>query len=316
MEKFERTDGSFDSTNGSNIVKYYIMKPAVPIKAVLQFCHGMAEHSQRYLAFGEFLCENGIAFCIADHIGHGKSVSSTDELGYFAKKNGWIYLVKDQAKFTGIIKAQFADVPHIIAGHSMGSFVTRAYISMQKKQTSAAIIIGTGLSSAKLSMGAPLSRLVQRIKGEQHKSKFIDNVSFGSYNKKIKSNKTKFDWLSRDENEVAKYIDDPLCGFLFSASAFADVSSILSFVSTKKWANSIDKSLPLYLLSGDKDPVSHYGKDVPVIAKRLGKSGVTDVQYKLYPDARHELLNETNKQEVYDDILNWINKTVLGAVDI
>ena len=309
LEKdFIKTSGKFDSTNGLNQISYYCISPKEKPVAVLQFCHGMAEHSKRYISFGEFLALNGIAFCICDHIGHGDSINNEDDLGYFAKKEGWRYLVDDAAKFTKILKEQFKDIPYFIAGHSMGSFVARSYISIYSELADGAIIMGTGNATPIIASGKYIAALVGKVKGERYRSKLLDNLSFGSYTKRIKDAKTKFDWLSRDEKNVDKYISDLKCGFIFTASGFKDVSSMMNFVSSKKWAGSVKKDLPVLLVAGESDPVGEYGKGVKKVYGMLKASGLKNASIKLYPNCRHELLNEINHQEIYKDIKNWILK--------
>lgn len=305
-DDFTIEEGSFESTNRTNKVAYYIIAPKQKPIAVLQFCHGMAEHSRRYEEFGKFIASKGIAFCISDHIGHGKSINSDDDLGYFAKKNGWMNMVEDAAKLTGILKEKFDYIPFFIAGHSMGSFVVRSYISMHKGMANGSIIIGTGNATPQVAIGTFIARVISLFRGGHHRSKMLDNLSFGSYTKNIENARTTFDWLSCDEKNVDKYIADPLCGFLFTASGFKDVSKMMRFVSTKKWADSVKKDNPVLILSGEQDPVGKYGEDVKKVNQMLKESGVKSVTLKLYPEFRHEILNETNHSQVYEDISSWL----------
>lgn len=266
----------------------------------------MAEHSIRYEDFGEFLASQGIAFCICDHIGHGKSINSDEDLGYFAKKDGWKNLVEDAAKFTGIMKEKYKNTPYFLAGHSMGSFVARSYISMHNNLVDGAIIIGTGNATPTVALGTFIARTIALFKGDHHRSKMLDNLSFGNYTKKIDNVRTSFDWLTRDQNHVDKYIADPFCGFLFTTGGFKDISLMMRFVSSKQWADSIKKSMPVFVISGDADPVGEYGVGVKKVVSLLQDSGVKDVTMKLYPGGRHEILNETNYNDVYTDISAWL----------
>ncbi len=302
---------SFQSTNKKNTIVYRVYSPTTTPKAVVQFCHGMAEHAKRYEAFGTYLAQNGIAFCINDHLGHGESVQNENQLGYFGEKHGWKLLVSDAEKLTYILKKKYPNVPFIIAGHSMGSFVVRAYLSMYKDLADGAVIIGTGNATSLIKIGESMAKAVALFKGKQHHSKWLDNMSFASYNERISNAVTPFDWLSRDAQNVKLYIDDPLCGFIFTTSGFADISSMIKFVSTKKWADSINKKIPILLTSGDADPVGGYGELVTKVYNMLKSSDVNDVTLKLYEGARHEILNETNRQEVYEDMLKWLMSKVL-----
>ncbi len=308
MVELIRKTSTFSSTNGKNDVHYYVIEPAGEPKAIVQFLHGMAEHSERYVDFGNYLAENGVVFCISDQLGHGKSVKNDDELGYFGEKNGWKYLVEDAAKLTNIIKAQYPDIPYIIAGHSMGSFVTRAYISKYGDLADATVIIGTGNATPIISMGKVITSLIGLFKGKMYRSKMLDNLSFGSYNKKISNAYTSFDWLSTDTDNINEYVEDPYCGFVFTAAGFADVAEMMCFVSSKKWADSINKDLPVLLISGKEDPVGNYGEFPSKIEGMLKSSGVKDVTLRLFEGDRHEIINEADRPEVYRYILEWVKK--------
>lgn len=308
MENFIKERKKFASTNSVNQIAYYSIAPRENPIAVLQFCHGMAEHSKRYEAFGEFLASQGIVFCICDHLGHGESINSEADLGYFAKKDGWRNLVEDAAKFTVIMKQQYPNIPYFIAGHSMGSFVARAYLSTHGELVDGGVIIGTGNATPLIAAGVSVSKLIAFFKGERYRSKLLDKLSFGGYTKRIADVRTSSDWLSRDAKHVDQYRTDPLCGFIFTASGFKDVSTMMRFVSTKKWAESVPKNLPIFLLAGDQDPVGEYGAGVKKVSTMLQTSGVKDVTLKLYEGGRHEILNETNYNEVYTDIASWILK--------
>lgn len=217
MEGFLIEEGNFESTNKINKVAYYIVAPQEKPIAILQFCHGMAEHSKRYEDFAKYIASKGIVFCIADHIGHGKSINTDDDLGYFGKKNGWRNFVGDAAKLTDIVKQKYKDIPYFIAGHSMGSFVARSYISIYKENADGAIIIGTGNATPDVAIATLLAKTIALFKGEHYRSKLLDKLSFGNFTKGIENVRTSSDWLSRDENHVDKYINDPLCGFIFTS---------------------------------------------------------------------------------------------------
>ena len=298
---------TFKSSNGQTDVTYFIYKPLNPPKAILQISHGMCEYVERYNHFIDFLTSQDILVCGNDHIGHKNSVNSKEDLGYFAPKDGWTFLPKDLAKLTHIMKEEYKDLPIFLFGHSMGSFIARAYIAKYGNLINGAIICGTAGSNPILGLGSFLISIVKAFKGERYRSKFLDNIMFGSYNKKYENVRTTKDWLTKDEAIVDKYLNDEYCTFIFTTSAFKDLSLLLGYVSSDSWYNAIPKNLPLYLISGSMDPVGNWSKGVIEVKNRLEAQKLSDFSYKLYPDYRHEILNEVGKEEAYDDILNFID---------
>ncbi len=305
-----RKEYKYRSYSGLGDIYARAWMPSNPeeVKGIFQITHGMAEHGERYEDFAKFLCQNGYAVYLNDHIGHGKSVSEKAPKGYFGEKSGWISFVEDAHLLTGIAKSEYPDVPLYFFGHSMGSFVARSYIRKYGDEVKKAIICGTSGSNPATGAGILITKIIAKVKGSLYLSNFIDNLAFGSYNKKFKPNRTKFDWLTRDEKNVDKYIADPDCGFLFTTRGYIDMFSILADVSKEAWYNSIRKDLPIFLISGSMDPVGNYGKGVTEVCNKLKAAGVKDVSMKLYVDSRHEILNDMDKNTVYNDILNWIEK--------
>ena len=280
------------------------------IKAVLQIAHGMAEHLERYEKFASALCDKGIAVYINDHLGHGKSISSESELGYFGKKEGWKHFVEDCHKLSLIAKEENADKPFVFFGHSMGSFVARAYALKYGSEINGAVFCGTSGPNPAAGAGIVLTKLITKIKGDHHRSKLIDKIGFGTYNSKFED-RTAFDWLSRDNAEVDKYIADPLCGFLFTAPGYGDLFGVLSHVSSKDWFNGLSKELPVLIISGDMDPVGEYGKGVRKVEQMLKDAGKKNLETILYKDARHEILNESACfDKVCQDVITWVEKII------
>ena len=280
------------------------------VKAVLQIAHGMAEHLERYEKFASVLCDNGFAVYINDHLGHGQSISSESELGYFGKKDGWKHFVEDCRKLTLIAKDENKNKPFIFFGHSMGSFVARAYSYKYASDIDGAIFCGTAGPNPAAGAGILITKLITKLKGDHHRSKLIDKIGFGTYNNKFED-RTAFDWLSRDNEEVDKYIADPLCGFLFTAPGYGDLFGLLGFVSSKDWFNALDKELPVLMISGDMDPVGEYGKGIAKVEAMLGQAGKKNLTTILYKDARHEILNESQCfDKVCEDVIGWIKKTI------
>ena len=299
------------SSNLCNINAWsYFPDGSIDLKGVIQIAHGMAEHHERYEDFIGFLNNNGYAVYINDHLGHGKSVSDDDQLGYFGEKAGHYNLVEDMKKLTDIIKKECKDLPVILFGHSMGSMLARIYTEKYGNELSGAIYCGTCGSNPAAKPGIAIVKTIAKIKGDHHRSEFINNLAFGAYNKKFSPQRTPFDWLTRDNDIVDKYINDPYCGFLFTTYGYKDLMSMIVVINRKDWYTSVPVNLPLYLIAGKDDPVGNYGKGVNEVYNKLKETNHADVSIKLYNEARHEILNEKNKSEVYADVLTWINSTV------
>ncbi|MBO5937005.1 MAG: lysophospholipase [Clostridia bacterium] len=280
------------------------------VKTVLQIAHGMAEHLERYEAFADVLCDNGVAVYINDHLGHGASIKDKNELGYFGKQDGWKHFVEDCHELTKIAKAENPGKPYIFFGHSMGSFVARAYSAKYAGEIDGAIYCGTAGPNPAAGAGIMLTNLIIKLKGDHYKSKLIDKVGFGTYNSKFEG-RTAFDWLSRDNFQVDKYIADELCGFLFTAAGYRDLFSLLAYVSSKEWFAGLSKELPVLIISGAMDPVCNYSKGIDQVCDMLKAAGKTNFKKILYPDARHEILNESACFDtVCKDVLGWIETVI------
>lgn len=298
---------SFPSVSGLADISALSYKPEdrSQIRAVFQIAHGMAEHKERYDKFCQKLAENGFAVYINDHLGHGKSIKTNDDLGYFGDKDGWKNFIEDCHQLLVIAKEQNPDKPYIFFGHSMGSFVCRAFTFKYHKELSGAVICGTSGPNIGASAGAGIALTTSKIKGDRHRSTFIDNMAFGNYNKKFEG-KTQFDWLTRDEDEVQKYIDDPLCGFLFTANGYLDLFNLLNYVNSGDWFKNYPKDFPILIISGQEDPVGAFGKGVEKVKQNLEKQEKNDITMKLYEGGRHEILNDRGLFDtVVSDILSW-----------
>jgi alpha-beta hydrolase superfamily lysophospholipase len=280
------------------------------VKAVIQAAHGMAEHLERYEPFAEVLCANGIAVYINDHLGHGKSVKNDDELGYFGKKEGWKNFIDDCYRLTRMAKEENPGKPLIFFGHSMGSFVARAYSLEYANDIDGAIYFGTAGPNPAAGMGSLIAAAIGKIKGDHYRTKLVDKIAFGAYNNKFEQ-RTPFDWLSRDQFQVDKYVADKYCGFLFTAYGYRDLTSLLGFVSGKKWFESLDKELPVLIISGAMDPVGNFGKGIDQVCEKLEAAGKKNFKKILYPDGRHEILNESALfDKVCEDVIEWIEETI------
>ncbi len=278
-----------------------------PPRAVLTVMHGMAEYVDRYNDFAGFLAENGIAFAAADMVSHGKSISENGIRGYFGPENGWDRLIEDALNVHNVIKQAYPSIPCILLGHSMGSFLARSYAARHGEDIDAFIFCGT----AGRNPAMPIAKLVakEEIKrtGGKTPNKLLDSLAFGAYNKPFEG-RTAFDWLSKNKENVDKYVADPLCGFTFTACAFRDLFTGLDEVSQPGWAAKVPNK-PIMVIAGDKDPVGSMGKGPKEVAAKLLESG-HDVILKLYPEMRHEILNETGKEEVWKDVVDFINMRI------
>lgn len=280
------------------------------IKAVIQIAHGMAEHKERYEKFMETLCDNGFAVYINDHIGHGKSVKNDDELGYFGKEDGWLNFIGDCRKLMEIAQSENPGKPYFFFGHSMGSFVARYFAAEYAADLTGAIFCGTAGPNPAAAAGIVISKLVGALKGSHYRSKTIDKIAFGSYNKRTQG-RTAFDWLTRDDDIVDKYIADPYCGFLFTAYGYRDMMTLLNNVSKKEWFETFPKALPVLLIAGKDDPVGSYGDGVQKVADMLMAAGKNNVSIHLYEGGRHEILNESALFDtVCGDIISWANDLI------
>lgn len=304
-------DFYFNSSTGKNKIHARMCVPDAEPRAIVQIIHGIAEYIDRYDEFMSFLADNGIIAVGTDHLGHGKSIESEEQTGFFAYDNGWDYAVRDEEVLRLAMHENYPELPIIVFGHSMGSFMARTLLIRYPDAFNAAIISGTGNQGAALVNGGLfMGNLVTGLKGAHHYSKFLNNLAFGSYNKIYDNPKTEYDWLSRDEANVQKYIDDPLCGFIPSCSLFRDMMTGVKFITNKKNLTAMNKDMPVYFMSGDMDPVGECGKGVQKAYNNFLEAGMKDVSIKLYPDGRHEMLNEINKDEVYTDILTWLGSKI------
>lgn len=298
----------FPSSTGKNTIHARKCLPDGKPRAVIQIVHGISEYINRYDDFMLFLANNGFAVAGDDHLGHGQSVTKAGELGFFNESKGWDYVVADVAKLREIMHEEYSDVPYIFFGHSMGSFLTRTFIIQNPDKYDAAILSGTGhQAKALVYAGLAMGNAVVKLHGPRADGKMLNDIAFGAYNNKIDFPMTDFDWLSRDYENVKKYMADPMCGFVCKASLYRDMLTGIKFVTDQNNIDKMSKEQPIYFMSGDCDPVGDYGKGVDRAYKAFCKAGLHDVTIRLYPGGRHEMLNETNKDQVYQDILTWLN---------
>lgn len=303
----------FDSRDGQNRIHALRYTPDDgQVKCVLQIIHGMAEYVERYEEFAEFLTDRGFVVTGDDHLGHGRSVPEGGTYGYFCEQDPATVVVRDVHRLKKMTQELYPGVPYVILGHSMGSFILRNYLCRYGSGISGAVIMGTGMQPAALVKVSGAVAAVQKVFcGSRHVSKFIDRSAFGSYNKKIENPRTSVDWLTKDAGKVDQYIADPLCGFTFTVNGFATLSELISRIQKKKNLEKVPKELPIFMVSGTDDPVGGYGEGVHRAYESLKAVGIQDIRLKLYDTDRHELLNETDKAVVMQDIYDWVRNTIL-----
>ncbi len=306
---FCHNEYSFPSKTGITDIYVQSITPSdkSAVRGIISIVHGMAEHSNRYIAIAELLAQKGYAVFMHDHAGHGKSVDSDDDLGFFGEDDGYLKITADVKEVTDIAKKEFPDVPLIVWGHSMGSFVTRLFIAKYRDAADAAIICGTSGANPAAGAGILVAKGIAKLLGTRHRSDLLDSMAFGAYNKKFTGD-TGFEWLSVNKKNIDDYVKDDLCGYRFTSYGFKDLFSLLQSVSSKEWYEEVPKELPIYLIAGDMDPVGNYGKGVKEVYEKLQKSGHTDVNIKLYEGYRHEIHNEDIRNEVIEDIASFADK--------
>lgn len=273
---------------------------------IVQIAHGMVEHIGRYEEFARFLCSQGIGVVGNDHLGHGKSAATAAQYGYFAKNKGAEAVLADMYLVTRYVKRQYPKCRLFLFGHSMGSFFARKYMIGYDKKLDGVILSGTGhIPFAVAAAGRLTAGAMVIARGGFYRSELLHMLSTGSYGKYFEDEECK-SWLTRDQELAAKYDADPLCRFRFTASAYGDFFRVLMELAAQKQFKKIRRNLPILIISGDDDPVGDFGKGVKAVYRTFIRMGMRKIQMKLYPKARHELLNETNREEVYQDVLEWI----------
>ncbi|MCR4842275.1 MAG: alpha/beta hydrolase [Eubacterium sp.] len=306
---YRKETGTFTSSNGVNQIKYYVYIPD-EVKAKIQLIHGMCEYLERYEPFIDFLTDKGYLVYGCDHLGHKGSVESDDQLGYFAPNDGWKCLVKDQKLLMDEIEERYADVPVFIYGHSMGSFVARAFAVKYAGTFKGAVFCGSAGFNKSLAAGQKVIKLVKFLRGGKSRSAFIAGLMFGSYNKQYENPRTPYDWLTRDEEVVDAYIADPYCGFTFTTSGYYDLTCLLDFVTSDSWYEKLNADIPVLFVAGTADPVGDWGNGMADVNTRMKNKERADYTMKLYKNYRHELHNEVGREKFFEDIVSWLDERV------
>ena len=277
-------------------------------KAVVQIAHGMAEHSARYARFAEVLTAAGYAVYGQDHRGHGQTAGDLSRAGFFADHDGWSTVVEDMYAVTRTIREEQPGLPIFLFGHSMGSMLSRTYAIRHGAELDGLILSGTGGDPGMLGKVGQVVALVEaKVRGKGTASPLLDKLSFGNFNKPFEPARTPFEWLSRDPAEVDAYIADPWCGFVCTAGMFQDLLSGIALINADSQVARIPQGLPIYLFSGAEDPVGDKTKGVQQVVDQFRRLGIKDVFVRFYLGARHEVLNETNRDEVMADVVDWLD---------
>lgn len=293
---------SSDGVNSLN-VKIYI--PNGEPLGIFQAVHGMTEYLERYDELLSAVCEAGYFCIIHDHLGHGKTAKKED-LGFIAKKDGHRFLVDDVERVYRAADKRYPDKKHILLGHSMGSFITRLYVKEYGKHLAGYIMMGSGNANPAADIGLMLTKLLCKTKGERYVSKFIYAMAFGAYNKKFKSENSKYAWLSKEDSNKTAYAQDELCTYMFSVSAMNDLVRLNRDCNKKEWYSSLPEKLKIFIVSGEDDPVGEYSRGIRKVYNKLNAQNRYDVRLKLYKEARHEILKDICKDEVIADIIAFL----------
>ncbi|MDD6571748.1 MAG: alpha/beta fold hydrolase [Thermoflexaceae bacterium] len=278
-----------------------------PPKAVLQIVHGMKEYVDRYDGFARYIADRGFIVVGEDHLGHGRTAITSKDLGYFAKKDSDIVLVKDVHRLKKTIQAEYPGLPYFLYGFSMGSFIARKYLTMYGEGIDGAIIGGTGWQPERgLDFGIFVTSFLTKIHGDRYRSDMVEKMSLGSYNARISNPRTASDWICSVDSVVDKYVADSKCTFKFTVNAYNTLYKLIKYVQEPRNIKRIPENLPVIFMSGLQDPVGDYGEGVKKAAELYLVNGMKNVSIKLYDGMRHEIHNETRKHIVYLDMLEWL----------
>lgn len=304
-----RSDFFYDS-HGSGKIHACCWEPNGPIRGIVQIVHGISEHIHRYDDFAAFLNAQGYLVVAQDHMGHGKSVGVDGVKGYF--HGGWFTAVEDSCTLLLMTQKKYPGIPYILFGHSMGSFLVRTIlVKYPQYPLAGCVLCGTGWQpQTALTAGIRIANLICRVGDAKKPSKLLIALAFGTYNRKIERPLTPFDWVSRDHKVVQAFMSDPMGGCMISAGLMRDMFTGISYIQQESSLANMDKQLPVYLVAGGDDPVGGYGKGVHRTAEALKEAGMERVSLRIFPMCRHEILNEINRKEIWQNIGQWIENVI------
>lgn len=305
MKKEEFYYKSSDNKTTIRAIKWI---PDTKINMILQIAHGVTEHISRYEKLAKYFTSKGILVVGNDHLGHGKSIIPDSKPVYFGPIGSWNNVVKDIEKCREIISKEYPNIPYTLLGFSLGSFAVRTHLIDYPNTVTKAILIGTGQTpSLAIKLAKFITNMEAKKHGEENNTETIRNLTFGTYNKKFAPNRTDFDWLCSNDESIDEYIKDPLKGDCMSSGLFREMLTGMEYTANLDNIKKMNKNIPILLLSGSNDPVGDYGKGVTNTYKKLKKARINAVTIKIYPNLRHDILNEKCNKAIYDDIYNWIN---------
>lgn len=309
----KKIQGTFPSSDGENTVHYTVWMPDGSPRGIVQIVHGMVEYVGRYDELARYLAGYGLIVCGHDHLGHGDTAKSPEDYGFFGAKDGDVFLVKDVERMRQVMRKKYPRLPYIILGHSMGSFITRAYAAAHPDAADGIILSGTAGGGQPFLMGIFLCNLVALFCGRRHRSKLIKNLAFFGYNRRFEGN-TGAEWVTNDPERLAAYVSDPRCSFTFTVRGYHDLFTLLRYVNSAKWYEKMPKNVPIFLYCGSDDPVGNYSKGPREVADRLREQDLSDVKLKVYPGERHEVHSGLSRNQCYADIRNWIDGVIGGVM--
>ena len=297
------------SSNGKRDIACYVYVPDGEVRGILQIAHGMCDYIENYATLAEYLTERGIVVCGNDHLGHGNSAEDSRDYGFFGS-GGYHTLLADLRKMNKLVRTTYKGVPLVLLGHSMGSFLARAYAVTYPETVDGAVILGTAGSHNPARAAQMLAATICKTRGSHYRSTLLYDLTFKGYNARFPG-EGEFAWLSRDRAAGERFAADPQRNFIFTANGYYGLFSVLAAVSRPAWAENYPKELPTLIAAGEADPVGNYGKGPEEVYERLCAAGAEQISLKLYADARHEMHNELNKEEFFADLYRWIEQNKL-----
>lgn len=305
----EKQEFSFLSADGKTSIHAAAWIPAVPVRAIVELSHGVSEHILRYEPLASYLTQRGFAVIGHDHLGHGSSVIPGAPRLYLGPPGSWETATRDLDTCRRLARERFGRLPLFLLGHSMGSFLARTYLIRYPGTVDGAILVGTGqMSPAVLAAGSTLARAECRRLGETQISPLVERLAFGPYNKPFSPARTPYDWLSLAPSNVDAYLADPLCGGIPTVGLFRELLNGLRLIRDPRALRNMNLATPVLFLSGAMDPVGGCGRGVQAAFRSFQRAGVQDVSLRLYPQLRHEILNEACREDVYQDLCQWLER--------